>query len=98
MQLIDLKAFRRELGEAVHEKSVDSDGLSPYLMQNLLAPYLKGEAIPLDSLDYDAFDLSDLDRLNEYIGEILCVHGRLDNMYRKLRKSIPAARTAKAFF
>jgi hypothetical protein len=93
----DLKRFCVLLRKTEEDEYLDTSGLSPYLMQNLFHPYMEGRDIPLNSLDYDAFDLGDLDRLHEYLGDLETVYGALHGKTENLRKSPPAARPQRAF-
>jgi hypothetical protein len=95
--IADLKRFCILLGEAKEDEHLDDSFVLPYLMKNLFHPFMDGEDIPLNSLDYDAFDLSDLDRLNDYLGDLETVYDALYKHTEKLRKSPPAARPSRAF-
>jgi len=94
---IQLDKFCSLLIGAKEERGADGSGVSPYLLENILYPYLEGENIRLDSLDYGAFSLPDLDSLFAFIGEIEDAHGKTQSKLEKLWKSPPAARPARAF-
>jgi len=94
---IHLDRFASLLSDAEEGRGADDSGVSPYLLGNLLYPYLEGESIRLDSLDYDAFSLTDLDCLFTFIGEIEDVHSKTHSKSEKLWKSSPAARPLRAF-
>ncbi len=95
--IADLKRFCALIKEVKEDEHLDTNGLSPYLMANLFHPFMAGQDIRLDSLDYDAFDLSDLDRLNNYLGDLETVYDALHSKTEMLRKSPPSARPLRAF-
>jgi hypothetical protein len=95
--IADLKLFCVLLKEKEEDEHIDAIGVSPYLMEKLFHPYMAGKDIPLNSLDYDAFVLNDLDRLNDYLGDLETVYDVLHEKAEKLRISTPAARPLRAF-
>lgn len=95
--IADLTRFCVLLRDAKEDEYVDTDGLSPYLMKHLFHPFMAGEDIRLDSLDYDAFSLDDLYRLNDYLGDLETQYDALRSKTENLRKSPPAARQLRAF-
>jgi hypothetical protein len=94
---IVLKTFCEKLGEAAPGKETDASIVPEYLMNSLFWPYMRGENPRLDSLDYDAFELSDLDRLMEYIGDLQGFHRKAGRITGNLEKSIPLARASRSF-
>ena len=94
---VDLKLLGESLKQAKEQKSLDYSVVSPYLMQRLFVPYMQGADIRLDSLDYDKFDLSDMDMLFTFIKDIEAVQSDAEYIPRNLRKCDPAAKTARAF-
>lgn len=91
---LNVSSFCNALQNAEPQKSLDAGAVSPYLLEHLFVPYLQGEDIRLDSLDYDAFDLSDLDRLNEFIEDIECIQNQNELIPRNLEKCAPAVKPA----
>lgn len=94
---VDLQRFCTLLRETQEDEYLDSSGVSPYLMDHLFHPYMAGEDIPLNSLDYDAFDLNDLDQLFDFLGDLSTVYNVLCGKAENLRKATPAARPTRAF-
>jgi hypothetical protein len=94
---IDLARFCILLSEVQEDEFLDESGLSPYLMEHLFYPYMKGKNIPLDSLDYDAFELEDLDRLFDYLGDLETVYSKLQDKAEKIWKGSPIACRSRAF-
>jgi len=95
--IVDLKSFCADISRAESQKSVDTSNLSSYLMQNLFIPYVTGKNIRLDSLDYDAFTLPDMDNLFRFIGDLEDTERKLEPMRSKLGDCHPAARKIKGF-
>jgi len=94
---IKLDRFCSLLNEAEEEKSMDDSEVSPYLLKNLLYPYLEGKDIRLDELDYSAFTLSDMNDLFLFVDNMETVCTKIQNRAEKLLKSIPATRPAMKF-
>jgi len=94
---IKLDRFCLLLNEAEEERGTDDSEVSPYLLKHLLYPYLAGEDILLNDLNYDAFTLSDMDILFEYISEMETACNKVHRKADILWKSTPAARPSRAF-
>jgi len=94
---IKLDRFCSLLNEAEGEKSMDDSGFSPYLLENLLYPFLDGKDIRLNDINYDAFTISDIHDLFDYVSDAETVFTKTQGKAEKLLKSIPAARSARAF-
>ena len=94
---IYLDKFCALLGAVKEEKATDDTAVLPYLLDSLLYPFLAGESIRLDSIDYDAFSLDDLDTLFHFVGEMENHHQKTSQKTDKLRKSPPASRPTMAF-
>ncbi len=63
---LHLKDLCREFGRAKNEETVSSEGVNPYLLENVLRPALQGEAPTLGSIDYEQFDVEDIRVLSDY--------------------------------
>ncbi len=63
---LHLKDLCREFGRAKNEETVPSEGVNPYLLENVLRPTLQGEAPTLGSIDYEQFDVEDIRTLSDY--------------------------------
>lgn len=94
---IDLKVFCSDIRQAEAENCLNKENVSPYLMQNLFIPYITGKDVRLDSLDYDAFTLSDMETLYEYLNDAGNVEQKLEPMRNGLLKCGPVARKIRAF-
>ena len=93
----NLNELRSRLYLVKNEKCVDDTGVEPYLIEHLLYPVLNGEAIMLNSLDYDAFDLNDIERLDEYVSDLMDVHYKVSQIPERLQKAVPLAHTIRRF-
>ena len=99
MLAIDFTAFR----EAVLKDDptcipLEERAIGPYLFQNVITPFLNGEEVRLNSLDYTLFtpeDVSDswaeLKATNAACGKINCLAGAF-------KQAAPIANTTKSFF
>jgi len=94
---IKLDRFCSLLNEAKEEKNMDDSEVSPYLLKNLLYPYLDGKDIRLDELDYSVFTLSEMNDLFHFVSAMETNYNNMQKKTEKLLKSTPAARPARAF-
>ena len=94
---IKLDRFCLLLNDAKEESCVDDSGVSRYLLNNLLYPFLDGADIKLGDLDYDAFELHEMDGLYGFISEMQYACQKTGAKTDKLLKSVPAARPRRAF-
>ena len=60
-----LKLLSMRFSQAKDEPLVPADGVSEYLLQKILLLCMGGAAIRLRDIDYGAFDVEDVDRLEE---------------------------------
>lgn len=73
---LHLKDLCREFGRVKSGETVPSEGVNPYLLENVLRPTLQGEAPMLGDIDYEQFDLEDIGALSDYY----------DNMWKDSEK------------
>ena len=94
---IKLDRFCSLLNEAEKEKSMDDSEVSPYLLENLLYPFLDGKDIRLNDINYDAFTISDMNDLFSYVSDAETIFTMTQGKAERLLKSSPASRPARAF-
>ncbi len=70
---LHLKDLCREFGRAKNEETVPSEGVNPYLLENVLWPALHGKAPTLREINYEQFDLEDIGALSDYYDNILWI-------------------------
>ena len=68
-----------------------------YLMDSLLSPLLAGKEMSLGDLDFSAFDLDDLEDLQEYLNENSRLNNALTGLYRVFYKAEPQAVARRSF-
>lgn len=95
--ILDLNAFRTGLLEAEKQKPVDDIYLSDYLRNHLLIPYMNGEDISLDELDYGAFELDDLELLDHYADELARKSRGMQHIPENLVKCPASVRAVRQF-
>ena len=94
---VDLRVFCEKLGKAENEAVNDSSNVSKYLMEHLYIPFMEGRHIRLDSLDYEAFEESDLEDFGVYLSDIQRVQTSVSGITEHLRQAKPDACLLKQF-
>lgn len=94
---VDLSGFCAQLEQAEPEQDVSAQGVSPYLLEHLLTPYLEDMEIRCEDLDYDAFTMRDFVVLEEYLEQQEQKSMRVDSLKHRLCNTKPAVRKAPVF-
>jgi hypothetical protein len=95
--ILKLDGFCADVKRAEEGKCLYPEFLSEYLWENLFLPYISGEVIPLDSLDYDRFTLSDMKDIMDYLSDAEEIETKLGTLQSMLVKCEPVARKLRAF-
>lgn len=94
---LDLKLLSTRLSQAKDEPPVPTDGVNPYLLVKILLPCMNDERILLRDIDYDAFEVEDVDALEEYYDKLSRAGGRLRQFTETVQKCPPEARRVRQF-
>ncbi len=94
---LDLKLLSMRFSQTEDEPPVPTEGVNTYLLEQILLPGLNGGAICLRDIDYEAFDLEDIEPLEEYYSALFKAVGKLGLFTETVRKLPPEARKARMF-
>lgn len=68
-----------------------------YLISQVLLPLLRGEPVPLRTIDYGAFDEADISALAEYNDAVYRIAQALGQTVERIGAIAPVARSARQF-
>lgn len=94
---LDLKQLSMRLSQAKDEPPVPTDGVNKYLLEKILLPCMSGTTILLRDIDYDIFDIEDVDLLEKYYNELSRAGGRLFQLMETMRNLSPQAQKTRRF-
>jgi len=94
---LDLKLLSTRFSQAEDESPASTEGVTPYLLKEILLPSLNGKTLRLKDIDYEAFDLEDIEPLEDYYLELSDACGKLRLFTETVRKIPPEARKARMF-
>lgn len=94
---LDLKLLSMRFSQAKDEPPVPTDGVNKYLLEKILLPNMSGESVYLRDIDFDAFDMEDINILAEYYGELYKAGGKLRQLIGTVGKVPPEACKARVF-
>ncbi len=86
---LDLKLLSIRFFQAQEGPPVPTEGVSPYLLEHVLKPYIRNETVRYGDLDYDAFEDDELQRFSEYCGELYNAAYKLDQFSDTMSKTRP---------
>lgn len=94
---LDLKLLSMRLSQAKETPPVPTDGVNPYLLEKILLPCMNDGKVFLRDIDYEAFEIEDVDRLENYYDR-LCRAGRqLEQLAETVRNCPPESLKARLF-
>ncbi len=94
---LDLKLLSMRLSQVKDEPPVPTDGVNSYLLEKILLPCMNGGSVLLRDIDYGAFEVEDVDALEEYYDELSRAGGQLGQLMETVRNCPPEARKARQF-
>ena len=94
---LDLKLLSTRFSQAKDEPPVPTNGVNKYLLEKILLPSMSDKAVYLRDIDFDAFDIEDVDVLERYYNELSKTGGKLRQLTETVRKVPPEARKARVF-
>lgn len=86
---LDLELLSMLFFQAQEGPPVSTEGVNPYLLENVLKPFLRRETLRYGDLDYDAFEDDDLHRFSEYCRELYDAGSKLDQLSATMSKTQP---------
>lgn len=67
---VDLKLLSMRFSQMKDEPPVPTEGVNSYLLEKILLPCMNGGRILLQNIDFDSFEVEDVDELEEYYDEL----------------------------
>ena len=96
--IVDLKMLITELSGAESSKlPIQEYPVTKYLLDNLMNPLITGKTMQLGDLDFSAFDLDDLEDLQEYLNENIRLNNALTGLNQFFYKAEPQAVARRSF-
>lgn len=94
---LDLTLLSMRFSQTEDEPPVSTDGINPYLLEKILLPCMNGESVLLRNIDYEAFEVEDIDSLEDYYDELSRAGSQLGQVTEAVRKYPPEARKIRLF-
>lgn len=94
---LDLELLSMRFSQAKDEPPIPTDGVNGYLLQKILLPCMNGENVRLRDIDYNAFDVEDVDMLERYYDDLSRAGGKLRQLTETVQKCPPEARKVRLF-
>ncbi len=94
---LDLKLLSMRFSQAENEPPAPTEGVNSYLLEKILLPCMNGDTILLRDIDYDAFDVEDIETLAEYHDELAHAGYRLGQLTNTVQNLPPEPKKARMF-
>ena len=94
---LDLKLLSRRFSQMKNEPPVPTEGINSYLLEKILLPCMNNGTIYLRDIDYDAFDIEDIDFLERYYDDLSRAGGKLHQFIDTVQNLPPEAQKARMF-
>jgi len=94
---LDLNLLSMRFSQKKNEPPVPTEGVNPYLLEKILLPCMDGGTVRLRDIDYEAFDMEDIEPLEEYYSKLFKAGGKLEQFTETVRNIPPEARKARVF-
>lgn len=94
---LDLRLLSIRFSQKKEEPPVPQDGLNAYLLENILTPALDGTDIYLKDIDFTAFDVDDIDKLEDYYNQLYSTGRGLDQFIQTVARTLPSASSIRSF-
>lgn len=94
---LDLELLSIRFSQKKEEPPVPQDGINTYLLENILMPTLDSKDIYLKDVDFTAFDVDDIDKLEDYYNQLYNTGRRLDQFIQTVAQTLPSASSVRSF-
>lgn len=94
---LDLKLLSMRFSQMKDEPPVPTDGVNAYLLEKILLPCLDNGTVYLRDIDYEAFEVEDIDLLEQYYSDLCKASGRLRQFTETVGNLRPEACKARTF-
>ena len=94
---LDLELLSIRFSQKKEEPPVPQDGINTYLLENILMPTLDSKDIYLKDVDFTAFDVDDIDKLEDYYNQLYSRGQGLDQFIQTVAQILPSASSVRSF-
>lgn len=94
---LDLKLLSMRFYQEREEPPIPQDGLNRYLLEKILTPAQHHTDIYLQDIDFTAFDVDDVDALENYYSQFYNARLRLGQFIQTVAQTVPVAGSARSF-
>lgn len=94
---LNLKLLSIRFSQAKDEPPVPTDGVNEYLLEKILLPNINNKYVYLRDIDFEAFDMDDINVLERYYDELSKAGWKLQQLIGTVRNVPPEARKARVF-
>lgn len=94
---LDLKLLAMRFSQKKEEPPISQEGVNPHLLEKVLAPALHRTDIYLKDIDFDAFDVEDVDELERYYNRLYNAEQGLELFVQTVAQTRPVAGSARSF-
>ena len=94
---LDLELLSIRFSQKKEEPPVPQDGLNAYLLENILTPALDSKDIYLKDIDFTAFDVDDIDELEDYYNQLYSRGQGRDQFIQTVAQTLPSASSVRSF-
>ena len=94
---LDLELLSIRFSQKKEEPPVPQDGLNAYLLENILTPARDSKDIYLKDIDFTAFDVDDIDELEDYYNQLYSRGQGLDQFIQTVAQTLPSASSVRSF-
>lgn len=94
---LDLNRLSMHFYQKNEEPPLPQEGLNRYLLEKILVPALHRTDIYLQDIDFNAFDVDDVEALENYYGQLFDTAQGLEQFIQTVALTPPVAGSARAF-
>lgn len=94
---LDLKLLSMRFSQKKEEPPIPQEGLNKYLLEKILTPALHRTDIYLQDIDFNAFDVDDVEALENYYDRLFDTAQGLEQFIQTVALMPPVAGSARAF-
>lgn len=94
---LDLKLLSMRFSQKKEEPPISQEGLNAYLLENVLMPALDRTDIYLRDIDFTAFDVEDVNELENYYTSLYHEGQGLEQFVQTVARTQPVASRIRSF-
>ncbi len=94
---LDLKLLSMRFSQAKNEPPVSTEGVNPYLLEEILLPYMNGASLLLRDIHYNSFEVEDVETLAKYHDELAQAGHELSQLIKTVQNLPPESQMFRTF-